>query len=86
MVGFAAETQELETNAARKLVEKKCDLLVANDVSRPDLGMDSDENEVVIFFRNGEPKKLPRAKKTELARSLLKIILNTRENCLTKKK
>jgi phosphopantothenoylcysteine decarboxylase/phosphopantothenate--cysteine ligase len=59
---------------------------VANDVSRPDLGIDSDENEVVIFFRNGEPKKLPRAKKTELARSLLKIILNTRENCLTKKK
>jgi phosphopantothenoylcysteine decarboxylase/phosphopantothenate--cysteine ligase len=86
VVGFAAETQELETNAARKLVEKKCDLLVANDVGQPDLGMDSDENEVVIFFRNGGRKKLPRAKKTELARSLLKIILNTRENCLTKKK
>jgi phosphopantothenoylcysteine decarboxylase/phosphopantothenate--cysteine ligase len=85
VVGFAAETQELERNAARKLAEKNCDLLVANDVSSPDLGMDSDENEVLIFSPNESPQRLPRAKKTELARELLKIILNARENCLTKK-
>ena len=59
--------------------------MVANDVSRTDLGMDSDDNEVVIFCKNGEAKKLPRAKKTELARGLLKIILDVREKCLTKK-
>ncbi|CAN5464255.1 hypothetical protein BH20VER3_BH20VER3_12400 [soil metagenome] len=85
VVGFAAETQALAENAQRKLEEKNCDLLVANDVSRRDVGMDSDDNEVVIFRRDGAPEKLPRAKKTELARTLLKIILVTRENCLTKK-
>ncbi|HEX4666368.1 MAG TPA: phosphopantothenoylcysteine decarboxylase, partial [Chthoniobacterales bacterium] len=41
VVGFAAETQELAANARRKLAEKNCDLLVANDVSRADLGMDA---------------------------------------------
>ena len=85
VVGFAAETETLEENAQRKLAEKNCDLLVANDVSREDLGMDADENELLIFSKNDAPKKLPRQKKTELARALLKIILEVRENCLTKK-
>ena len=85
VVGFAAETQELADNAARKLGEKNCDLLIANDVSRADLGMEADENEVVIFSPNESPKKLSRAKKTVLAREILKIILHARENCLTKK-
>ncbi len=85
VVGFAAETQELRTNAQRKLTEKNCDLLVANDVARNDIGMDSDENELQIFFRDGTEKKLSREKKTALARALLKIILDAREKCLTKK-
>jgi len=85
VVGFAAETQELTESAQRKLKEKNCDLIVANDVGRSDLGMESDDNELVLFFRSGEQKKLPRAKKTELARRLLKIILDAREKCLTKK-
>jgi phosphopantothenoylcysteine synthetase/decarboxylase len=85
VVGFAAETHQLEANAQRKLREKNCDLMVANDVSRADLGMDADENEVVIFSPNDVPKKIPRAKKSELARVLLKIILNAREKRLTKK-
>ena len=85
VVGFASETQELRANAARKLLAKNCDLLVANDVSRADVGMETDENELVIFFKNGEEKKLPRAKKIQLARALLKIILEEREKCLTKK-
>ena len=85
VVGFAAETQELEANAQRKLMEKKCDLLVANDVSRADIGMDADDNELLIFSKAGPPKKIPRAKKTEVAHTLLKIILNAREKCLTKK-
>ena len=86
VVGFAAETETLATNAQRKLAEKNCDLLVANDVGRADIGMDSDDNEVVIFSKGDAPKKLPRQKKTELARALLKIILEARENCLTKKR
>ncbi|MBA2436671.1 MAG: phosphopantothenoylcysteine decarboxylase [Chthoniobacterales bacterium] len=85
VVGFAAETEELRRNAQRKLAEKKCDLLVANDVARTDIGMDSDDNELLIFFKSGAEKKLWREKKTELARTLLKIILDAREKCLTKK-
>ena len=85
VVGFAAETQALRANAQRKLAEKNCDLLVANDVARTDIGMDSEENELEIFFKDGAEKKLSRGKKTELARALLKIILDARENCLTKK-
>lgn len=85
VVGFAAETQELRANAQRKLAEKNCDLLVANDVARNDIGMDSDENELLIFGQDGAEKKLSRGKKTQLARALLKIILDAREKCLTKK-
>ncbi|MGI8889544.1 MAG: phosphopantothenoylcysteine decarboxylase [Chthoniobacterales bacterium] len=85
VVGFAAETQELVENARRKLTAKNCDLIVANDVGRTDVGMDVDENELLIFDRDGGLKKLTRAKKTELARTLLKIIIVMRENCLTKK-
>jgi phosphopantothenoylcysteine synthetase/decarboxylase len=85
VVGFAAETEALAAHAQRKLVEKNCDLLVANDVSRADIGMDAEDNEVVIFSKNSAPQKLPRQKKTEVARALLKIILEVREKCLTKK-
>ena len=85
VVGFAAETEELMASAQRKLRDKNCDLIVANDVGRAEVGMDSDDNELVVFFKNGESEKLSRAKKTELARVLLKIILATREKCLTKK-
>ncbi len=85
VVGFAAETQSLTTNARRKLVEKNCDLLVANDVSRSDVGMEADENELVIFSPNEKAKTLSRGKKTALARELLKIILDAREKSLTKK-
>jgi phosphopantothenoylcysteine decarboxylase/phosphopantothenate--cysteine ligase len=85
IVGFAAETQELEANARRKLREKNCDMMVANDVSSAEVGMESDDNELTIFSKSGERKNLPRGKKTELARALLKIILNAREKCLTKK-
>jgi phosphopantothenoylcysteine decarboxylase/phosphopantothenate--cysteine ligase len=85
VVGFAAETHELAASAERKLREKNCDLIIANDVSRADVGMDAEENEVTIFSPNDPPKKIPRAKKSELARVLLKIILNAREKRLTKK-
>jgi phosphopantothenoylcysteine decarboxylase/phosphopantothenate--cysteine ligase len=85
VVGFAAETGALRAHATRKLEEKKCDLMVANDVSRTDLGMDAEENELVIFSKNGAEQKLARGKKIELARQLLKIILIEREKCLTKK-
>jgi phosphopantothenoylcysteine decarboxylase/phosphopantothenate--cysteine ligase len=85
VVGFAAETNDLEKNAQKKLKEKNCDVIVANDVSTPDCGMESAENEVTILFRNGEKKKISRAPKKIIADELIKIISNMREKCLTKK-
>jgi phosphopantothenoylcysteine decarboxylase/phosphopantothenate--cysteine ligase len=85
VVGFAAETHNLETNAQKKLRAKNCDLIVANDVSQTDSGMESDENAVTIFFRNGESKTISRRSKNIIARELVKIISKMSQKCLTKK-
>jgi phosphopantothenoylcysteine decarboxylase / phosphopantothenate---cysteine ligase len=85
VVGFAAETENVEANARNKLQEKNCDIVVANDVSRGDSGMETDENEVTILFRDGEIKKISRAPKTIVARELVKIFENVCEKRLTKK-
>jgi phosphopantothenoylcysteine decarboxylase/phosphopantothenate--cysteine ligase len=85
VVGFAAETNDLEENARKKLRDKNCDMVVGNDVSRVDSGMESDQNEVTIFFRNGEIAKISRTTKKNIARELIKIVSNTREKSLTKK-
>lgn len=50
LIGFAAETQNVEDYARGKLERKKCDFIVANDVSRPDIGFDTRENEVALVF------------------------------------
>jgi len=84
-IGFAAETNDVEENAQRKLRAKNCDMIIANDVSRADSGMESDQNEVEIFFRTGERKKIPSAPKKIIARELVKIISNMCEKRLTKK-
>jgi phosphopantothenoylcysteine decarboxylase / phosphopantothenate---cysteine ligase len=85
VVGFAAETHDLKINACKKLRAKNCDAIVANDVSGSETGMESDENEVTIFFRNGESKKISRASKKIIARELVKIIAKMWEKSLTKK-
>lgn len=85
VIGFAAETNDVEENAQKKLRAKNCDMIIANDVSRAESGMESDENEVEIFFRTGERKKISRASKKIIARELVKIISHTREKRLTKK-
>ena len=61
LVGFAAETDHVEENAAKKLRAKNCDIIVANEVSGADSGMESDVNEVIILFRNGGKTKISRA-------------------------
>lgn len=73
IVGFAAETRDLERNARRKLERKRVDFLVANDVSRKDIAFDSNANEVTVFRRDGEPLFLSRRPKEELAASLLDL-------------
>lgn len=75
IVGFCAETEELEQNARRKLEDKKLDYIVANDVSGEDSVFGSDYNEVVIFSStNDAPYRTSRLLKTEIAELLLKRI------------
>ena len=70
VVGFAAETEDLVANARDKLQAKKADLIVANDVSRPGLGFDSDENQVVLVTAESE-EETPVASKDEIASIVL---------------
>ncbi len=85
VVGFAAETQDLASHAERKLLTKNCDMIVANDVSRSDSGIESDNNEVTIFFRDIAPRTISRAPKISIAREILKIVFEMRQKRLTKK-
>ena len=85
LVGFAAETDHVEENATRKLRAKNCDIIVANDVSSADSGMESDANEVIILFRNGEREKISRAPKKIIARELVKIFSNFATKMFDKK-
>ena len=74
LVGFAAETDHFEANATKKLREKNCDIIVANDAR---VAMETDENELLILFRDGDTKKISRAPKKNLARELVKIFANS---------
>ena len=85
VVGFAAETHDIEASARRKLFAKHCDMIVANDVSRSDSGMESDDNEVTIFFRDQKSETISRAPKKIIAREILKIVFKLCEKSLTKK-
>ena len=52
VIGFAAETNNIKNNAKKKLIEKNCDWIIANDVSNKSIGFDSDFNEVTIFYKD----------------------------------
>jgi phosphopantothenoylcysteine decarboxylase/phosphopantothenate--cysteine ligase len=67
LVGFAAETDDLAQNAREKMRRKNLDAIVANDVSRTDIGFESDNNEVRIFFPDGDVMDLPLATKDGIA-------------------
>ena len=85
LIGFAAETDHVEENAVKKLRAKHCDIIIANDVSGADSGMESDVNEVTILFRNGEKMKISRAPKKIIARKLVKIFSNFATKMFDKK-
>ncbi len=72
-VGFAAETEDLERSARAKLKAKGAHWIVANDVSRPDIGFESADNEVVVFGAKGEIERFPKQSKDELAGRLLDL-------------
>ena len=74
LVGFAAESQDLLANAAKKLKDKDLDLLVANDISAKDAGFEVDTNRVVILARDGSQAELPLMSKAEVAAALLERV------------
>ena len=57
VIGFAAETNQIDKNAEEKLNKKNCDWIISNDVSNKDIGFNSDYNEVTIHYKNREVKK-----------------------------
>ncbi len=67
VIGFAAETEKLQENAKDKLEKKKLDLIVANDVSRVDLGFGSDQNQVTLIWKDGRIQEFPVMEKTEVS-------------------
>jgi phosphopantothenoylcysteine decarboxylase/phosphopantothenate--cysteine ligase len=70
-VGFAAESENLVANAKKKLVEKRLDIIVANDITKADSGFDADTNRVVIIDKKSKAEKLPLMSKREAAERIL---------------
>ncbi len=78
LVGFAAETQNLVEEARRKLESKNCDMVVANLVSKPGVGFESDDNEVVLVMRTGDVVPVPRAAKGAIAHRIFDEMIRLR--------
>jgi len=77
VIGFAAETNDIPENAQKKLIEKNCDWIIANDVSNNSIGFDSDFNEVSIFYRDNKIKneKLTIKKKSEISEEIIDRVI-----------
>lgn len=79
LVGFAAESDNLRENALGKIDRKNLNAIVANDISRNDIGFEADTNEVTIFFKDGKELHLPKASKQDIARQ---ILVNIFQECV----
>ena len=75
VVGFAAETENLIDNSKKKLNEKNCDWIIANNVSDPSIGFDSDENEITIFDKSNKMEKIKKNSKSVIAEEIVKRVL-----------
>jgi len=77
VIGFAAETSDVEKNANKKLIEKSCDWIIANDVSNKSIGFDSNYNEVSIFYKDKKIKneKLTMKKKSEISEEIVDRVI-----------
>jgi phosphopantothenoylcysteine decarboxylase/phosphopantothenate--cysteine ligase len=82
LVGFAAETENVEQNARDKCLRKSCDVVIANDVSNKEIGFDSQENEVTLVYPD-RSEALPRASKEHLAHELIEVFEAIREESHT---
>ena len=77
VIGFAAETKDLDQNAVSKLTNKNCDWIIANDVSKKGIGFNSDYNEVTIYYKNFKDKKekLSFKKKSDISEEIVDRIV-----------
>ena len=75
-IGFAAESQDVEINSKKKLDQKNCDWIIANDISDKTIGFDSDDNEVSIFYKNKETEKLLKKKKSLIASEIVDRVIS----------
>ena len=78
VIGFAAETNDLEKNSKKKLLDKNCDWIIANNVSDSSIGFDSDYNEVSIYYKDTQFKseKISKRKKSKIADEITNRIVN----------
>jgi phosphopantothenoylcysteine decarboxylase/phosphopantothenate--cysteine ligase len=74
--GFAAESHNLSLNGQKKLKGKNLDLIIINNIKRTDVGFQSDDNEVILFFADGERLTFEKSHKQKIARQILKKVLN----------
>ena len=74
-IGFAAETNNLVKNSLKKLEEKNCDWIVANDVSDNSIGFDSDENQISIFYKDKKNENLKKMSKSLIASELVNRVI-----------
>ena len=78
VIGFAAETHNLEKNAINKLQNKNCDWIIANDISKKEGGFDSELNEVIIYYKNinNKKEKLSLKNKSEISEEIVDRIVS----------
>ena len=76
VVGFAAETQDLRSNATKKLNAKALDMIVANDITKPLAGFGSDTNQVLFLFSDGSTEQLPVMQKSDVAEKILQYLVS----------
>lgn len=79
LVGFAAEAQDVLTNAASKLERKNLDIIAANDISRSDIGFGGEENALTLLFRDGRREYVDKCSKEKAANALLDAVLTIKE-------
>ena len=76
VVGFAAETNDINLNAKYKLNKKNCDLMIVNDVSKKETGFGSDFNEVTIFYNDNKNEKLKKMHKANIANEIVERLIS----------
>jgi len=76
LVGFSAETENLIENSTKKLHNKYCDMIIANDVSKKETGFNVDYNKISIIEKNGKIENLPKNKKSYIATKIAKKIID----------